>query len=185
MGKKVELQRRIFEKLLRPHLEKLFRQAFWLTRDRQDAEDIVQDVLIKLYPRCDELLEIEMLGPWLARVLQRTFIDSYRKNKRRSLHLVTSDRPEDLGNPVSDAQEIGGETPADIMDIQAGLMRLNDDQRIVILMHDAEGYSLVDLEKILGAPIGTLKSRLHRGRAELRKFLTGTEPFSAAGRVKP
>ena len=153
--------------------------------NRQDAEDVVQDVLIKLYPRCDELLDIERLGPWLARVLQRTFIDGYRQKKRTALHIVTTEEPEDLEPSVINQRGDMGDSPAEFMDIQAGLMTINPDQRLVILMHDAEGYSLVELEGILGVPIGTLKSRLHRGRAELRKFLGGTEPFTDPERVKP
>ena len=184
MRSKDKLQRRIFERLLRPHLEKLYRQAYWLTRNRQDAEDVVQDVLTKLYPRCDELLDIEKLGPWLARVLQRTFIDSYRRKKRTALHVVSTDRLEDIEHSMFDPQVDKNETPAELMDLQAGLMLLNEDQRTVILMHDAEGYSLVELGDILEVPVGTLKSRLHRGRTELRKFLVGTEPYSAPNRVK-
>lgn len=179
MKAKEKLRRRVFETLLRPHLDKLYRQAYWLTRNRQDAEDIVQDVLVKLYPRCDELSAIEKLGPWLARVLHRTFIDSYRSKQRMALHVVTADKPEDLPQAAAGTTD----SPATIIDIQAGLERLNADQRLVILLHDAEGYSLVELERILGVPVGTLKSRLHRGRAQLREFLTGMEPFADTNRV--
>ncbi|MFQ5635392.1 MAG: RNA polymerase sigma factor [Gammaproteobacteria bacterium] len=178
-------QRRAFEKLIRPHLDRLYRQAFWLTRQRHDAEDLVQDVLIKLYPRCGELQALDKPGPWLARVLHRTFIDNYRRHQRQALHIVTTDEPEKQQSSEPEYPDRIADSPALQMDIEAGLERLNEDQRLVILMHDVEGYSLVELERILGVPSGTLKSRLHRGRAALRKFLLAMEPFAASERVTP
>ncbi|HJP39303.1 MAG TPA: RNA polymerase sigma factor [Gammaproteobacteria bacterium] len=177
MDAEKKLQQRIFARLLRPYLEKLYRQAYWLTRNRQDAEDIVQDVLIKLYPRCEDLLNIEKLEPWLARILHRTFIDNYRQKQRRSMYVVASSDPESL--ELRNLGQSGSEhdSSAALLDIQAGLLQLNEDQRFVILMHDVEGYTLVELENILDIPLGTLKSRLHRGRRELRKFLAGEGTF--------
>ncbi len=73
-----------FEKLVQPHLQALYRFAFRLAGQQQDAEDLVQDVIVKLYPRLDELEAIEQLRPWLNRVLYRHFIDQVRRKGRQS-----------------------------------------------------------------------------------------------------
>src|SRR6266850_6068124 len=88
-----------FEDLLRPQVEYLYRLAWRFTGSVADAEDLVQDVLIKLFPRTRELLEIERLRPWLARVLYRQFVDSIRK-QARSPNAGFADDAEGEDNPL-------------------------------------------------------------------------------------
>lgn len=171
-----------FEGLLRPHVEFLYRLAWRFSGSVADAEDLVQDLLLKLYPRAAELTAIEQLRPWLARVLYRQYVDLARR-RARSLEepadleaLETAAAPED--GPESRAER--GELRARLL---AALDGLNAEQRAVVVLHDVEGYSLEELEPILEAPLGTLKSRLHRGRERLRALL-GMEPFAAGERVK-
>lgn len=176
-----------FEDLLRPHVEHLYRLAWRFTGSAPDAEDLVQDVLLKLYPRTEELADIEQLRPWLVRVLYHQYVDLVRQ-KARSPIADPAPRSEDDGDPldgllaVQDGPEEHAERGERHEHILRALAQLNPDQRAVVTMHDIEGYSLEELETILETPLGTLKSRLHRARDRLRVLLT-MEPFSAGERV--
>jgi RNA polymerase sigma factor (sigma-70 family) len=177
-----------FEDLLRPQVEYLYRLAWRFTGSVADAEDLVQDLLLKLYPRTAELYEIEQLRPWLARVLYRQFVDSVRQQARSPITVIADDRSD--GENALDAFPAAKDGPEDRAErsawrerILAALQQLNPEQRAVVAMHDIEGYSLEELETILATPLGTLKSRLHRARQRLRALLP-MEPFSAAERVK-
>jgi len=176
-----------FEDLLRPQVEYLYRLAWRFTGSVSDAEDLVQDVLLKLFPRTKELLEIDKLRPWLARVLYRQYVDSVRRKSRSPIELVYDADGED--NPL-DALPAANEGPEEHAErsswrerILEALEQLNPEQRAVIAMHDVEGYSLEELETILETPLGTLKSRLHRARQRMRSLLP-MEPFSGGERVK-
>lgn len=171
-----------FDALLRPHLARLFRLAYRLSGDTGDAEDLVQEVLIKAYGRRDELTSIEALGPWLGRVLYNRFIDDTRSHRRKRLRTVSLDADADAENvsePVSpDAgPEAAATVESDITRLQAALAELSLDHRTVLLMHDSEGYKLEEIQKITSTPVGTLKSRLHRARARLRDLLAADGTF--------
>ncbi|HKB62506.1 MAG TPA: RNA polymerase sigma factor [Burkholderiales bacterium] len=176
-----------FEDLLRPQVEYLYRLAWRFTGSVADAEDLVQDVLIKLFPRTQELLEIERLRPWLARVLYHQYVDSVRQRARSPIvELVTDeseDNPFDALPETKDGPEEHAERSGQRERILRALDRLNPEQRAVVALHDVEGYSLEELEKVLETPLGTLKSRLHRARQRLRALLP-MELFSPAERVK-
>jgi RNA polymerase sigma-70 factor (ECF subfamily) len=177
-----------FEDLLRPQVEYLYRLAWRFTGNVADAEDLVQDALIKLFPRTQELLEIQRLRPWLARVLYHQYVDSVRRRARSPIvELVTDaegdDYPLDTLPATKDGPEEHAERSGQRERILTALRRLNPEQRAVVTMHDVEGYSLDELETMLETPLGTLKSRLHRARQRLRALLP-MEPFSARERVK-
>jgi RNA polymerase sigma-70 factor (ECF subfamily) len=177
-----------FEDLLRPQVEYLYRLAWRFTGSVADAEDLVQDVLLKLYPRTQELLDIERLRPWLARVLYRQYVDSVRQRARSPIvELVTDTEGEDNPLDALSAMRDGPEEHAERSELRERILRaldrLNPEQRAVVAMHDVEGYSLEELETILETPLGTLKSRLHRARQRLRTLLP-MEPFSVDERVK-
>jgi len=177
-----------FEDLLRPQVEYLYRLAWRFTGSVADAEDLVQDVLVKLFPRTQELLEIERLRPWLARVLYNQYVDSVRQRSRSPIVELVSgadgeDNPLDALPTTKDGPEENAERTGQRERILRALDRLNPEQRAVVAMHDVEGYSLEELETLLETPLGTLKSRLHRARQRLRALLP-MEPFSAVERVK-
>lgn len=176
-----------FDDLMRPQVDFLYRLAWRFTGSVADAEDLVQDVLLKLYPRSAELARIEQLRPWLARVLYRQFIDDIRRRGRSPPSAAADPEAGDGDAPEAAAQEEGPEARAERGELRnrilAALDGLGAEQRAVVVMHDVEGYSLEELEPILQAPLGTLKSRLHRARRRLRALL-GMEPFPAGERVK-
>lgn len=177
-----------FEALVGPHVEYLHRLAWRFTGSTADAEDLVQDVLLKLYPRSRQLAAVEQLRPWLAKVLYRQYVDSIRRQARSPVSGLAEDAGGDEARlDTFPAAEDGPPELAERGELRARLLaalqRLNPEQRAVVVMHDIEGYALEELEDILQAPLGTLKSRLHRARQQLRAHL-GMEPFAAGERVK-
>ncbi len=168
----------------------MYRFAFRLTGQQQDAEDLVQDLVVKLYPRLEELESVEQLRPWLNRVLYRQFIDSVRRRGRQADSPLSSFDSPELENWI-DAQ------PADLPDITEHLdsSRLNvvvdralsdmsPDQRTLLLLCDVDGWNQDDVAAVLDIPLGTVKSRLHRCRAALRKKLLDSPELSVTkGRV--
>jgi RNA polymerase sigma factor (sigma-70 family) len=173
-------QARRFDALVRPHVEAMYRFAYRLLRDRHDAEDLVQDVLTKLYPRTAELVRVEALRPWLLRVVYRQFVDAHRRQQRRGA--ASQDGPVvDAIDPAAGPEQQMG-VQQSLQRVHAALQQLNEDQRLVVLLHLQDGYSLPELAVTLNVPLGTLKSRLHRAKA-LLKTLLGVEPFDAEERV--
>ena len=176
-----------FEQRIAPHIEPLFRLACRLTNDASDAEELVQDVLVKLYPKRHELDSIEQVRPWVSRVMYRMFVDKWRRKRLEPLNESELGEDQDLDREVEQlSPEDYLQMRVEVDDVQEALERLSDDHRTLILMHDVEGYTLVELEEILDVPLGTLKSRVHRARARLRKLLAAAkkvEPFPVAKRV--
>lgn len=182
MGDHDHNRRASFDALLRPHLDRLYRLSFRLAGRKHEAEDLFQDVLVKVYPRLDELVDVDEPGPWLCRIMYNHFIDNRRRFARQRLVAVAeSQLPEGRGIE----QMPGGQDPAldaqrrdNIMRVERALAGLSDEHRLVVLLHDCEGYKLAEIQHVTGTAIGTLKSRLHRARARLREILdadgTGT-----------
>lgn len=173
-----------FSTLVEPHIKQLYRLAFRLTEQRVDAEDLVQDVVLKLYPRLKELQNIEKSAPWLSRVLYRHFIDKQRKINACPVEYtddeqILSAEPEEFA--VQPMMYLEMEHTQDVL--QEALNMLNNEQRLVLLLHDVEGYTLQEIHYMQDVPIGTLKSRLHRGQNKLRKILCQMERFDDVKRV--
>jgi RNA polymerase sigma factor (sigma-70 family) len=159
-----------FEALLRPHLDRLYRLAYRFTGARADAEDLVQELCVRLYPRLEELRALDHAAPWLARALHNLFVDQARRAGRSPLQAV-----DELPEVPSDAPGPDDQVALDLtLDrIEAALARLPADQRAVLAWHDIEGYTLEELADSHELPLGTLKSRLHRARAALKRNLLG------------
>ena len=164
-----------FERLVRPHFDRLYRLAWRLTGAKAEAEDLFQELLIKAYGKLDDLAEIEAPGPWLCRVMYNLFIDQQRRFVRQRLVTVeesqlpgqTLEAVAGKENPVADNERLER-----LERLDSALAKLSDEHRIVVLLHDTEGYKLKEIEDLTGIPVGTIKSRLHRARARLREILT-------------
>lgn len=172
-----------FDELLRPHLDRLYRLAFRLAGTKPEAEDLFQDVLVKAFTRLDDLLDVREPGPWLARVMYNHFIDYRRRFARARLFSVSESRlpggsVESLPGKLDPERDV--ERRDNIIELEAALGALSDEHRLIVLLHDGEGYKLEEIHKITGDPLGTIKSRLHRARARLRQLLslTGTKSGS-------
>jgi len=162
-----------FESIVRPHINALYQTAYRFCGNQADAEDLIQDLLLKLYPKYDEMLKIENLKSWMSRVLYHLYIDTIRQNDRRP-DISTEIDPD----TVLDELHTNGSSPETELsnlliqkDIYSAMQNLNANQKALVVLHDIEEYTLPELSKMLDTPVGTLKSRLHRARASLRETL--------------
>lgn len=169
-----------FDALMRPHLDMLYRMAFRFCQHQQDAEDLVQDLMTKLYQRNkdnDELLDKQNLKAWLVTSLYHLFVDGTRKRNRSPLQLVDDEASFFESTPchgLGPAQELLRKQH--LQEMQCAFIQLSDEHRAVLTLHDIEGYKLTELQEMLGLPVGTLKSRIHRARARMRDLLQASVP---------
>lgn len=169
-----------FEKIVRPHMERLYRLAWHLTRQKAEAEDLFQELLIKAYGKLDELVTIDEPGSWLARVMYNLFVDERRRfARRRMLTVEEGDMPGDglAGMPGNEDPARDHERDERMQKIDSALAKLSDEHRLVVLLHDTEGYKLNEIQDLIDVPVGTVKSRLHRARARLRQILSTDGTF--------
>jgi RNA polymerase sigma factor (sigma-70 family) len=179
-----------FERLLREHIPALYRSAYRWTGAVDRAEDLVQQLLLRLYPRLAELRELDQLRPWVLRVMYRIFVDQLRRERSSPVQFGADADADDEGSASeNDAWLDPGPGPQDLVEqeiTQERLLRawerLGEEHRVVLAMHDIEDYTLPELAQIMEIPLGTLKSRLHRARARLRELLAA-ERMGAADRV--
>ncbi len=170
-----EANKQAFETLVRPHFDRLFRLAFRLTGRKAEAEDLFQELLIKAFGKLDDLVAIEEPGSWLSRVMYNLFIDERRRFQRRRMHLVDEGfLPGDglAGFAGDDDPALDHERFELFRMLDQALSQLSEEHRIIVLLHDTEGYKMAEIEDLMGIPLGTVKSRLHRARARLRDILS-------------
>jgi len=170
-----------FDRLVRPHFDRLYRLAYRLTGSKAEAEDLFQELLIKAFGKLEELADIDDPGSWLSRVMYNLFVDQHRRFARQRMHLVDEGHLAGdglAGLPGSDSPVANNERLQQLNQLDAALQQLNEEQRIIVLLHDTEGYKLTEIQELTGAPVGTIKSRLHRARARLREILTKSGTFS-------
>ncbi|MEM7430404.1 MAG: RNA polymerase sigma factor [Pseudomonadota bacterium] len=164
-----------FERMVQPHLERLYRLAWRLAGHKTEAEDLFQAVLVKAFEKLEDLADIEKPGPWLARVMYNLFIDEKRRFTRQRMHVVDEGALGEDGVHAYAAESGGPDADNErletIQRLESALSQLSDDHRVVVLLHDTEGYKLNEIQDLTGTPIGTIKSRLHRARARLREIL--------------
>lgn len=174
-----------FERLVQPHLDRLYRLAWRLSGSKPEAEDLFQELLIKAYGKLDDLAHIDQPGPWLCRMMYNLFIDEKRRFTRRRMQTVEESRLGDDGvaglaaSGTSVDDPVANQQQSEVVDrLEKALAQLSDEHRIVVLLHDTEGYKLTEIQELTGSPVGTIKSRLHRARARLREILTADGTIS-------
>jgi RNA polymerase sigma-70 factor (ECF subfamily) len=170
-----------FERDVLPLLPSLYGAAMRMTRNPSDAEDLVQDTYLRAYRGFASFKEGTNLKAWLYRILTNSFINTYRK-KQREPQIV--DGPEDIDEwylydrlggrsvEVSAENEVLDQIPD--ADVKAALESLSENFRLAVLLADVEGFSYKEIAEIMDVPIGTVMSRLHRGRKALEKALWET-----------
>lgn len=175
-----ETQRRArFERDAMQYLDQLYSGALRMTRNPEDAEDLVQEAYARAYSSFHQYKPGTNLRAWLFRILTNTYINIYRKRQRRP--------QESDGDGVEDWQMAraaehsstglrSAETEAlDYLpdsDVKNALAEISEDFRIPVYLADVEGFAYKEIAEILDVPIGTVMSRLHRGRRSLRELLT-------------
>jgi RNA polymerase sigma-70 factor (ECF subfamily) len=164
------MARQRFEAIVGPHFEALYRAAMRLTRRRQDAEDLVQDVCLRAYSRIGDLEKVAQPLGWLLYVQYRLFVDAVRRIRRAPF----APMPDDLDSVPSLREELAPDDAAEGTDLQRSLEwawgHLDKEQRALLALH-AEGYSLGELEMMCGISRNAVSARLHRARARLAKLL--------------
>ena len=160
------------------HMPALYSAALRMTRNPADAEDLVQETYLKAYRAFDSFAEGTNLKAWLYRILTNTYINAYRASKRRP-EVSDVEDVEDLylyhrlvgGDGTGrSAEEIALEGFTDD-EVKAAIESLPDAFRIAVLLADVEGFSYKEIAEITDVPIGTVMSRIHRGRRALQKAL--------------
>ncbi|MCV7444457.1 sigma-70 family RNA polymerase sigma factor [Mycobacterium paraense] len=154
-----------FERDAIPLLDPLFTGALHLTRNRHDAEDLVQETMLRAYARFDTFQDGTNTKAWLYRILQNTWIDQCRKKSRRPTEVLAWDWPSSDSAEVAALESLPGEA------VRAALMALPEDSRLAVYYADVEGFSYKEIATILNVPVGTVTSRLHRGRQRMRAHL--------------
>ena len=145
------------------------------TQDR--AEDLVQDVLVRLASRVEEMEAVEQLRPWLVRILYNRYVDDYRRQRISPIDTRQSGWEPEADEPAPDPvdQAIDPSEPAEQQELRQSLHtalgKLEQEQRDTVLLHDMEGYTAEEVAAIMGTQVGTVKSRLHRARTRLKALL--------------
>jgi RNA polymerase sigma factor (sigma-70 family) len=168
-----------FEALIEQHYAVLYRVAFRMTRSVADAEDLVQEVCVRAFPKVDELVELEDPRGWLLLIMRRLFIDQSRRYERRHVESLEA-AAEPASMSPGPAEEVDQIYRAERLD--RAWRHLDADHRSLLSLHDLEGYSLAELHEMTGLKEGTLKSRLHRARVRLGRLLQAQDAVIALER---
>jgi RNA polymerase sigma-70 factor (ECF subfamily) len=177
--KKRESQREVFEREALPHLDALHGLALRLTRDERQAEDLVQDALVKAYRFFHRFEEGSNIKAWLFKVLVNTFYNTIRKEKNiGKLHAGVELEPH-RERYLGEATVAGRHAEEAVLDalaveeIKREVEALPEEFRTAVLLCDVHDLSYKEIAEIVGCPVGTVMSRLHRGRKLLQKRLHG------------
>lgn len=174
----VSAKQKEFSKLIEPHLNSLYSTALRMTHNQNDAEDLVQDTLYKAFRALDQFQKDTNFRAWVFRILVNTFITAYRKAIKQPQKVSYDDLEEfflykRLDETVS-LQETSKEDFLENIfddDIKVALENLPYQFRLVVLLCDVEGFSYNEIANIIDAPLGTVMSRLYRGRKLLQRYL--------------
>ena len=170
---------RLFAEQAIPLIDQLFGAALGITRNRADAEDLVQETFMKAYTKFHQYQQGTNIKAWLYRILTNTYITHYRKAQRspkrsggeevEDWQLAAAASHDEKGLVSAEAEALDNIPSSEL---RTALESLSEDQRVVVLLSDVEGFAYKEIADMLDIPIGTVMSRLHRGRKNLREGLS-------------
>lgn len=185
-------QQRLFEEQALPLLDQLYGGAMRLTRNPQDAEDLIQETYLKAYHNFGSFKQGTNLKAWLYRIMTNTYINSYRKAKRRPTE-SSADELSDFQLYTTAGHDSTGLESAEVealkqmpdSQISEAMNDLPEDYRMVVYYADVVGLAYKEIAEVMDTPLGTVMSRLHRGRKLLRAALKDVAREQGIGRNHP
>ena len=169
---------RAFEVLVRRHRTPVFSFLVRLVGERTRAEDLLQETFLKAFHHYDRFEEGTNLKAWLFRIMKNTYINSYRKKKLQPLHLELDELQDGLESQLLDPSRITDGSPETEMlkgildsEVRDALLALPHDYKMAVLLVDIHGLSYQETADLLAVPVGTVMSRLYRGRKKLERSL--------------
>ncbi|MFT7622028.1 MAG: RNA polymerase sigma-70 factor (ECF subfamily) [Myxococcota bacterium] len=176
-------ERRFHDKLL-PHADNLFAYGLRLTHNRSDAEDLVQESLLKAFDALERLPDNSNYKGWLFTILRNTWLSRMRRAGRVEYSDSPPDRADKRPDPLQTIEHGRSQRPGDCFDdtVHCALMSLPEAQRSAVLLCDVERMPYADIAKIMGCPIGTVRSRIFHARRALRSALHNYAQEQGVGR---
>ncbi|TIC81653.1 RNA polymerase sigma factor SigE [Nocardioides sp. GY 10127] len=169
-----------WDEIVEQHSDRVYRLAYRLTGNRPDAEDLTQEVFVRVFRSLDTYTPGTFEG-WLHRITTNLFLDGARRKQRIRFDALSDERADRLTSsaPAPDAAFADQQFDDDV---EAALATLPPDFRAAVVLCDVEGLTYEEIAEILGAKLGTVRSRIHRGRSMLRSALAHRAP--RAGRLR-
>lgn len=163
-----------------PFVDALYNTAYRMTRNSEDAEDLVQETYLKAYRYYDKFEEGTNFKAWLFKIMKNTFINNYRRKQNAPALSDFAEIEENFESQVSEEAARQIKNPEDELlenvldeDVQVALDKLPPDYRMVVILADLEGFSYKEIADILEVPVGTVMSRLYRGRRLMEEAMLG------------